>query len=158
MASYSTKYKVFDLETYTLHATSFQKWRMKRLINKLSPAQKILLGKISHTKVNVKVYSPSVMLGPLYKVRAYTDGSMYELNDDYVISYYGRDKPEGTFYDEYDDACNQWYRYGEGITWTNKLFKLLMLYNRVVGAYSVRSDAAHSRDKFMSKLTGTDNV
>jgi len=156
--SITTSYKVFDLEHFTLYATRFQRWRMKRLINKLNREQLILLDKITHTAMEVKVYSPGSMLGPYYTMNAYTSDAVYILRDDRVHASYKIDKPNGDFDDGYDSNTNQWYSYGESITWSNKLFKLLMLYNRVMGAYSVRVEAAQSRDKFMSKLTGTDNV
>ena len=147
-----TEYKVFDLEHFTLYATSFQKWRMKRLLNKLDDSQRILLGKITHTLLEVKVYSPTTMLSPFYIVKAYTVDAMYDLRDDRVHAYYKVDRPNGDFDDEYEYKNSTWYSFGESITWSNKLFKLLKLYNDVMGAYTARANAAHSRDKFMSKL------
>lgn len=145
---------VFDLESFTECATSFQRWRMKRLLNKLSAPQQVLIGKIDSIAIETQYYDYSP---PVDYITAYVSDGKYLMYDTVVQAFYVKDTYDD-FYDVRDHNSNKWYRTGERIHWSKKLYKALILYNSVMSEYTLRTSAAHSRDNFMNKLMGTDHV
>ena len=134
-------------------ANKFQKWRIGRLLKKLNAEQRIIYDNILSYRVEVTDYGYSeAPLMPSYKVYAYTKSAMYRLYDDVVLSYYPIKTYSGKPSDTHDSETNQWYSAGERVEWTNKLYKLIRLYNRIISTGTARIAELEELNAFKEKL------
>lgn len=153
VSTFNYAMRTMDESMVLAMATGFQKWRINRLLKRLNAEQRIIYDNILSYRIEVTDYGYSeAPLMPSYKVYVYTKSARYRLYDDVVLSYYPIKTYSGNITDTHDEVTRQWYSAGEKIEWSNKLYKLLVLYNRIISRGNAKIAELEELNAFKEKL------
>ena len=147
---YDGELEEFKASEVFKHAGWFNRWRLRRLIKRMTTHEKVIFNSsVSYRKEGTFYISGEAPLPSIYWIHMYVNGGKFVIVRDEIRFY----KQVPYAYEHtYDESVNAWYTYDGAIVTKNALFKWKLIYSAVMSAAERKRAEAESAKKFEERI------